>query len=151
MGHAPELLGGARFVLEDDRGITALQSAGMLHDGSDPGSIILSALIAELRRAGYRAKDAKRGNPDDVRSRCELGTSSIELILVTETPDENVRRFLLLAFDFSRIVGAAAHAEANKVWDGLYTVVDSVVRTQFAAKSLVLTPAEVAKTIRKTD
>jgi hypothetical protein len=149
MGHAPGLLGGARFVL--DRKITALHPAGMLRGGSDTESIILSALVAELREAGYRTKDVKRGNPDDVRSRCELGDCGIELILETEISDEEVRRFLLLAFDFSRLVGLAAHSEAIKVWEGIYAVMDRVLRSQFNAESLALTPVEVAQTIRKTD
>jgi hypothetical protein len=148
MGHAPELLGGARFLLYRER--IVLHPIGMLRNGSDTGSMILATLVAEVREAGFQATDVKRGNPGDVRSRCELAGCSIELILDSESSAEEAQHFLLLAFDFTRLVDTAAHSEAIEVWERLYAVINRVLRSQFNTESLALTPMEIAQAIRKS-
>jgi hypothetical protein len=119
MGDAPKLLGGAAFAIPD------------VSDGADAGAVLLTQIAATLGQAGDTTKKIKRGRPDDVRCRCDRGHCRIELILVTQPAAASGCPSLLLAFDFSKSIGPAAHCEASRTWDEMYGIIDTMLINRF--------------------
>jgi len=147
MGHAPALLSGASFEI-DERSVAVKPGPSIWKRRPEPvAHAILSAVVDRLRLANYRATEVKRGKPDDVRCRCSLPDGQyVEAILVAEKCAGPTRVFLLMAFDFSRAqsrIETDASAEPL-VWQQLLIFADEEVQKRFNGAPLTrLSPDEV--------
>jgi hypothetical protein len=140
---APTLLGGGSFAVDEPSAVFE-QRTSFWRPRPDPAAFaILSAIVAECRRAGYQTTDVRRGKPDDVRCRCILsGGGYIEVILIAERDSGPARPFLLIAWAFSK--PSRANGERSRVWQELYSVIDAVIQKRFGGQPLIpLSPSEI--------
>jgi hypothetical protein len=147
MGHAPLLMSGCSFAV-DDTSLIFEQRFKMGERRPDQGAYtILSALVEQLRARGYQTTDVKRGKPDDVRCRCSLPDGKyIEVMLVAKNRSKPARQFVLMAFDWSRVqTRAQLGADTEpRVWQVLLSVVDEIVQKRFSGTLPIrLSPDEV--------
>ncbi len=139
---APSLLGGATFEVDERSIVPVEECASFWRRHPNPAAFaILSAVVPELRRAGYETTEARRGKPDDVRCQCTVRSGYIELILVAEEGSRSTLRFFLMAWAFCRVQVTEERARA---WQQVSTITGGVIRNRFGGTSLAwLSPREV--------
>jgi hypothetical protein len=144
---APTLLGGATFEVDERSLVPVDERASFWRRHPNPGAFaILSAVVPELRRAGYKTTEVRRGKPDDVRCRCTVGSRDVDLILVAEESSGTSRPFFLMAYDVSaaQVLGHSLTEEQVGVWQQLSAITDGVIRDRFGVTSVSwLSPSEI--------
>ena len=131
---APTLLGGATFEIEERSIALVEERASLWRRHPNPGAFaILSAVVPELRRAGYNATEVGRGKPDDVRCRCTVGSHDVDLILVAEEDSGTSRPFFLMAYDLSaaQVLGHSLTEEQVGLWQQLSVITGRAIQGSF--------------------
>jgi hypothetical protein len=99
----PTLLGGGTFEVDERSIVPAIQRPRVWRRSPNPAAFaILSGVVLELQRAGYATRKPRRGKQDDLRCRCSLDSTCVELILVAERGAGTTRPFFLMAWDLSK-------------------------------------------------
>jgi len=141
---APTLLGGGTFEV-DERSIVPAELSIWRRRPNPAALAILSAVVPELQRAGYETTKPRRGKPDDVRCRCSLDSTCLELILVAERGAGTSLPFFLMAWDLSeaQVLGRALTERQAHAWQQLSSIMDGAIK-QFDPTALTwLSPREV--------
>jgi hypothetical protein len=143
---APTLLGGATFEVDERSIVPVEERASFWRRHPNPGAFaILSAVVPELRRAGYKTMEVRRGKPDDVRCRCTVGSHDVELILVAEEGSGTTRPFFLMAWlSVVQVLGQSLTEEQARGWQQVSAITGRVIRDRFGGTSVSwLSPSDV--------